>query len=59
MLKWPNGSYFQGEWRAGKRNGQGLLIYPDGSSFTGGMAVLNLSKRSMYGIVLPGPSKVP
>jgi hypothetical protein len=27
--KWANGIYYQGDWKAGKREGRGKMVYPD------------------------------
>ena len=34
-LVWPNGDYYKGEFRNGKRHGKGKRINKDGSSYIG------------------------
>lgn len=32
---WPNGEHYVGEWKGGKRSGQGTLTWPDGQKYVG------------------------
>ena len=32
---WPNGKKFEGEWKDGKKDGKGVILYEDGSKMEG------------------------
>ena len=37
-MLWPSGAKYHGEWKEGKRAGQGMYVWPDGSKYRGGWA---------------------
>lgn len=49
LYRWANGSYYDGEWKGGKRNGQGKLV--SGDSVASGFW-----KADRYQGVVPAPS---
>ena len=32
---WPNGKKYEGEWKDGKKDGKGVILYEDGSKMEG------------------------
>ena len=32
---WPNGKKYEGEWKDGKNDGKGVILYEDGSKMEG------------------------
>ena len=32
---WPNGKKYEGEWKDGKKDGKGIILYEDGSKMEG------------------------
>ena len=37
-MQFSNGAIYQGQWLQGKKHGQGVESYPDGSEYTGKFA---------------------
>jgi len=38
MEKWPDGSFYEGMFKAGKKHGKGQMKFPDSSNFEGEFA---------------------
>ena len=32
---WPDGNNYEGDWKDGKRNGQGMMTEPNGNKYLG------------------------
>ena len=51
QYKFPNGASYEGEYRNGKRSGQGTYIFPDGDKYVGAFKDNELDGQGVYNFV--------